>query len=302
VRIWLTGANGSLGSEVLKEIQSRFHTSELFYPNSKELDLLNSDAVNQYVKKIKPTHVVHLAAKVFGIAGHLEHPNLSYKVNTKIDSNLFHALEPNPPEWIFYASTVAAYGYPYAELPLKEEQLLDGSPHLSELGYSLAKREAIKLLEQFDARHQTKFTYGCLTNLYGSEDRNMCGKGHVIVSLIEKAKLAAKNKQKFEVWGSGKASRDFLSSEDAAKIICELFDKNTGVINIATGKEIKIEFIAQTLVNALSLDQGYIFTGDMEGLPNRFCSIEKLMKYSQHISKLDAKNRLSTYLIESVKK
>jgi len=130
----------------------------------------------------------------------------------------------------------------------------------------------------------------------------LSGKGHVIVSLIQKAKLAAKNKQKLEVWGSGNASRDFLSTEDAAKIICELFDKNTGVINIATGKEIKIEFIAQTLTNALSLDQGYIFTGDMEGLPNRFCSIEKLMKYSQHISKLDAKNRLSTYLIESVKK
>jgi GDP-L-fucose synthase len=301
VRIWLTGANGSLGSEVLKEIQSRFHTSKVFYTNSKEIDLLDLDAVNDYVKKIKPTHVIHLAAKVFGIAGHQEHPDLSYNINSKIDSNLFRALENNPPEWIFYASTVAAYGYPYAELPLKEEHLLDGSPHLSELGYSLAKREAIKLLEEISKRHQTKFTYGCLTNLYGNEDRNMNGKGHVIVSLIEKAKLAAKNKQKLEVWGSGKASRDFLSTEDAAMIICELFDKDTGVINIATGQEITIEFIAQTLVNALFLEQGYEFTGYMEGLPNRFCNIEKLMKYSKHVLKLDANDRLRTYLIESVK-
>ena len=302
MRIWLTGANGSLGSEVLKEIQSRFHTSKVFYTNSKEIDLLDLDAVNDYVKKIKPTHVVHLAAKVFGIAGHQEHPDLSYNINSKIDLNLFRALENNPPEWIFYASTVAAYGYPYAKLPLKEEQLLDGSPHLSELGYSLAKREAIKLLEQFSTRHQTKFTYGCLTNLYGSEDRNMSGKGHVIVSLIEKAKLAAKNKQKLEVWGSGNASRDFLSTEDAAMIICELFDKDTGIINIATGQEITIEFIAQTLAKALFLEQGYEFTGYMEGLPNRFCNIEKLMKYSKHVSKLDANDRLRTYLIKSVKK
>jgi GDP-L-fucose synthase len=301
VRIWLTGANGSLGSEVLKEIQLRFHTSEVFYANSKELDLLASDAVNAYVKKIRPTHVLHLAAKVFGIAGHLEHPDLSYNINSKIDSNLFRALENHPPEWIFYASTVAAYGYPYAELPLTEERLLDGSPHLSELGYSLAKREAIKLLEEISKRHQTKFTYGCLTNLYGNKDRNMNGKGHVIVSLIEKAKLAAKNKQKLEVWGSGNASRDFLSTEDAAMIICDLFDKDTGVINIATGQEITIEFIAQTLVNELFLEQGYEFTGQMEGLTNRFCNIEKLMKYSKHVSKFDAKDRLYTYLIESVK-
>ena len=92
MRIWLTGANGSLGSEVLREIQSNFQTSEIFYQTSKELDLLNSVAVNEYVNRIKPTHVVHLAAKVFGIAGHLEHPDLSYNINSEIDLNLFQAL------------------------------------------------------------------------------------------------------------------------------------------------------------------------------------------------------------------
>jgi GDP-L-fucose synthase len=301
VRIWVTGANGSLGSEVLKEIQSNFQTSAIFHQTSKELDLLDSDVVNEYVKKIKPTHVVHLAAKVFGIAGHLEHPDLSYNINSKIDSNLFHALEVNPPEWIFYASTVAAYGHPYTKLPLKEEHLLTGKPHLSEMGYSLAKREGIKFLQQISEKHQTKFTYGCLTNLYGHEDRNMSGKGHVVVSLIEKSKLAARNDQKLEVWGSGKASRDFLSTNDAAKIICELFGKDAGVLNIATGQEITIEFIAQTLSEALDLSQGYEFTGDMEGLSNRYCDIGKLKKYSKHILNLDAKEILRRFLIEKVK-
>ena len=301
MRIWLTGANGSLGSEVLKEIQSNFQTSEIFHQTSKELDLLNSVAVNEYVNRIKPTHVVHLAAKVFGIVGHLEHPDLSYNINSEIDLNLFQALEVNPPEWIFYASTVAAYGHPYTELPLKEEHLFTGSPHLSEVGYSLAKREAIKLLQQISQKHQTKFTYGCLTNLYGSGDRNMSGKGHVVVSLIEKSKIASRNDQKLEVWGSGKASRDFLSTNDAAKIICELFGNDTGVLNIATGQEISIEFIAQTLSKALALSQGYEFTGEMEGLANRYCDIEKLKKYSKHILNLDAKESLRTFLVESVK-
>ena len=301
MKIWLTGAKGSLGSEIQKEIQSNFKTSEIFHQTSKELDLLDSGAVNDYVKRIKPTHVVHLAAKVFGIAGHLEHPDLSYNTNSKIDSNLFQALEVNPPEWIFYASTVAAYGHPYTELPLKEEHFLKGSPHSSEMGYSLAKREAIKLLQQISEKHQTNFTYGCLTNLYGSQDRNMSGKGHVVVSLIEKSKIAAKNDQKLQVWGSGKASRDFLNTNDAAKIICELFGNNTGVLNIATGQEITIEFIAQTLSEALNLSQGYEFTGDMEGLSNRYCDIGKLKKYSKHILNLDAKESLRRFLIENVK-
>ncbi len=302
MRIWVTGATGSLGSEILNEAKTIFPYSEIFFRNSKELNLLNPSAVNEYVEKIRPTHVVHLAAKVFGIGGHKENPHLCHSINSQIDSNLFQALNLHPPEWMFYSSTVAAYGYPYTNLPLKEEHLLNGKPHSSELGYSLAKRQALKLLEQINKKHNTKFTYGCLTNLYGNEDRNIDGKGHVIVSLIEKARLAAKNDQILKVWGTGKASRDFLSTRDAARIIFELFGTNTGVINIATGHEIQIEYIAQVLTESHKLKKGYEFTGEMEGLPNRVCSIEKLKTYSKHVQQLDATDRLRLHLTESIKK
>ncbi len=301
MKIWVTGATGSLGSEILNEAKISFPNSEIFFKNSKELDLLNPSAVIEYVEKVKPTHVVHLAAKVFGIGGHKENPNLCYSINSRIDANLFQALNLYPPEWIFYSSTVAAYGYPYTNLPLKEEHLLNGKPHSSELGYSLAKREALKLLEQIYKKHYTNFTYGCLTNLYGSEDRNIDGKGHVIVSLIERARLAAKNDQKLKVWGTRKASRDFLNTKDAARIIFELLGTNTGVINIATGQEIHIEYIAQVLCESLELKKGYEFTGKMEGLLNRVCSIEKLKTYSKHVQQLDATDRLRLHLLQSTK-
>jgi GDP-L-fucose synthase len=202
---------------------------------------------------------------------------------------------------MFYSSTVAAYGYPYENLPLREEHLLNGRPHSSELGYALAKREALKLLEQFSEKHRTKYTYGCITNLYGSKDRNIDGTGHVVVSLIEKARLAAKNNQKLEVWGTGKASRDFLSTKDAAKIVFELFGKNTGVVNIATGQAINVEYIAQVLSETLKLKKGYEFTGEMEGLTTRVCSTEKLEKYSKYVNQLDATESLRSHLIQRAK-
>jgi len=175
-----------------------------------------------------------------------------------------------------------------------------GQPHTSELGYALAKREALKLLEKLKQKHETTYSYGLITNLYGKNDRFLDGKGHVVVSLLTKAKIASKQKKQLEVWGTGKATRDFLHTEDAAQIICELVNQDTGIVNIATGQEISIEFIAQSLSQVFELDLGYRFTGELEGLSNRVCSIEKLNQYSKFVSTINAPSRLKEYLKSNV--
>jgi GDP-L-fucose synthase len=300
VKIWLTGSSGSLGSCIKRELDQSCADFKLLHPKRGELELLNAQSVKNYVELNKPTHVFHLAATVFGLAGHLEKPDESYIKNKKIDENILDALLLYPPKWIFYAGTVASYGYPFAELPLIEENLMVGQPHKSELGYALAKREALKLLEKLKQKHETKYTYGLITNLYGKDDRFLDGKGHVVVSLLTKAKIASQQKKQLEVWGSGKATRDFLHTEDAAKIICELIDQDTGIVNIATGQEISIEFIAQVLSKTFELDLGYRFTGALEGLSNRVCSIDKLNRYSKFVSTINAQSKLVEYLKSNV--
>lgn len=295
MRIWVTGANGSLGKSLIESLKSAGYPS-ILAPSRGELDLTNLSAVEAFVTKEKPTHVFHLAAQVFGISGHQQHPEASLLTNTLIDHSVFGALFKSPPQWIYYSSTVAAYGYPYLKLPLEESDFLVGQPHVSEFGYAVSKRFAINYLELLNQLHETAYVYGLTTNLFGSGDRFLEGRGHVVVSLLEKAKLAKLESKPLEVWGTGSASRDFLSTTDAAKIIMSLVNVNAGVLNIASGVEISISEIAEYIVEAFGL-KAFEFVGVNEGITNRVCSVSKLRRFSQMVDGLDVKQRLRNEIL-----
>jgi GDP-L-fucose synthase len=80
-------------------------------------------------------------------------------------------------------------------------------------------------------------------NLYGPGDKFDLEDSHVIPALIIKYLTAVNNGDKVvEAWGTGKASREFLYVEDAARAIVlatEKYDKPEPV-NIGAGREISI--------------------------------------------------------------
>ena len=279
VKIWVTGGSGSLGQELIKKLELGNHGPILLVPTRKELDLTNKNAVREYVASHKPTHVFHLAAKVFGIGGHKENPDASMLENTSIDFAVFSALLEYPPQWVYYSSTVAAYGYPYQSLPLVEKDWLVGNPHASELGYSMSKREGLDYLEKLHTLFETKYVYGLCTNLFGSGDRFLEGRGHVIISLLEKAAKIYKSQVPLEVWGDGTASRDFLSTQAASTILTDLMNKHVGIVNIASGLELSIEEIADKIAIEFGILEGIKFIGINQGVTRRVCSIEKLNNY-----------------------
>lgn len=292
MKIWITGASGSLGQELVKKLEATFPNVVLLAPTRAELNLSNNKAVRNYLFTHQPTHVFHLAAKVFGIAGHKEQPAASLIENTLIDHSIFSALLDFPPEWVYYSSTVAAYGYPYRSLPLDEIDWLNGIPHESEMGYGLAKRYGLSYLEMLHSINGTKFAYGLTTNLFGSGDRFLGGRGHVIISLLEKANIAYKTNTTLEVWGDGSASRDFLSTKSASEIIVDLVDKHTGIVNIASGQEIPIRDIAEEVKSVFEISKEVRFTGINQGITQRTCSTEKLRKYSNILKKIDSRSEL----------
>ena len=292
MKIWITGAGGSLGSELKVQLQVRFPEVEILSPTSSELDLTRADQVSNFISANKPTHVFHLAARVFGIAGHLQNPAASYFENSLIDINVLTGLKNHPPLWVYYSSTVATYGYPFETSPLQEEIWNVGTPHESEYGYAMSKRHAFTTLELLQKENGTKFVYGLTTNLFGKGDRFLSGRGHVVISLLEKAKIARKSDQILEVWGDGTASRDFLSTYDASRILIDLIDQNIGVVNIASGQEIFIKDIADKLVADFQLKKGLEFVGINQGISNRVCSIDKIIQFSSHVQNVDSKTAL----------
>lgn len=292
MKIWITGGSGSLGRALISALTSQFPVAEILSPSRNELDLSRPESVLSFVESAKPTHVYHLAAKVFGIGGHTANPSSSLLENTLIDYAVFDALLSFPPDWVYYSSTVAAYGYPYSRIPLREEDWLLGAPHLSEYGYAMAKRHALSYLRILERTYNTKFVYGLTTNLFGTADRFLEGKGHVVISLLERARLSTERGTGLDVWGTGSATRDFLSVTDAAEILVELIGVNAGVLNIASGVEISIRTLAELIVDSFNIHQGLTFTGDREGITSRVCDISKLRQYSSSVQKVDSLSAL----------
>jgi GDP-L-fucose synthase len=292
VKIWVTGAAGSLGQELVKTLGISHPDAILLAPSRAELDLSDKEAVREYVSLNHPTHVFHLAAKVFGIAGHKEQPSSSLIENTLIDYSVFSALIEFPPEWVYYSSTVAAYGYPYKNLPLNEDDWLSANPHESEMGYAFSKRHGLSYLEILHLTNGTKFVYGLTTNMFGSGDRFLEGRGHVVISLLEKAAKNVDTDTPLEVWGDGTASRDFLSTKTASRLIIDLIDTHAGVVNIASGQEIYIKEIAIEIAKEFGLNKGVEFIGINQGITRRVCSIENLVSLVDSANEINSKDEL----------
>ena len=292
MKIWVTGAAGSLGYELVNTLGVSHPDAILLAPSRAELDLSDKESVREYVSLNHPTHVFHLAAKVFGIGGHKEQPSSSLIENTLIDYSVFSALIEFPPEWVYYSSTVAAYGYPYKKLPLSEDDWLSGNPHENEMGYAFSKRHGLSYLEVLQSTNGTKFVYGLTTNLFGSGDRFLEGRGHVVISLLEKAAKNVDTDTPLEVWGNGTASRDFLSTKTASRLLIDLIDTHAGVVNVASGQEIYIKEIAVEIAREFGLNKGVEFVGFNQGVTRRVCSIKKLASLIDSAHKINSKDEL----------
>jgi GDP-L-fucose synthase len=94
-------------------------------------------------------------------------------------------------------------------------------------------------------------------NLYGPRDNFDFESSHVIPALIRKFTEAVKNnKREVAVWGTGKASREFLYVEDAARGIILATEKynKPEPINIGAGSEIKIKDLVELIAELTGFD------------------------------------------------
>jgi GDP-L-fucose synthase len=150
-----------------------------------------------------------------------------------------------------YVALATICAYPkFTPVPFKEENLWNGYPEETNAPYGLAKK--MQLVQGAAYRAQYGFNSICLfpVNLYGPGDNFNPKSSHVIPALIKKF-VDAKDAGETEVvvWGTGKASREFLYVEDAADGIIkatENYNKSEPV-NLGAGFEITIKDLADLI-------------------------------------------------------
>ena len=218
-KIFVAGANGMVGSAIVRTLKkygygSNLYGGKLLIPDRNELNLLDLNNLENWFLRNKPTIVVLAAAKVGGIIANSKYPADFLLENLKIQTNVIESA------WKFGTRRLLFLGssciYPkFCAQPIKEEYLMQSKLEETNEWYAIAKIAGIKLCEAL--RKQHGFDSICLmpTNLYGPGDNYHPINSHVMASLIAKFSKAKKESKKFvECWGTGKPLREFLHVND----------------------------------------------------------------------------------------
>jgi GDP-L-fucose synthase len=279
-RVVVTGGAGFLGSFLVDELRRR-GAKEIFVPRSKDYDLVDMNAVRALYRDVRPTIVLHLAARVGGIGANRDNPGKFFYENLMMGVQLIEVGRQVGLRKLVALGTICAYPK-HCPVPFKEEDIWSGYPEETNAPYGLAKK---MLLVQSEAyRRQYGFDSVVLfpVNLYGPRDNFDLRTSHVIPALIRKCVEAReRGERKVVVWGTGTASREFLHARDAAEGIlaaAERYDKSEAV-NLGAGFEIQIRELVP-LVARLCRFQGEIVwdPSKPDGQPRRMLDTSRALR------------------------
>ncbi len=266
-----------VGAAIVRKLEGLGY--DIIGKSSKELDLRNQADVHNFFEKEKPQVVVDAAAKVGGIQANQDYPYSFLMDNLQIQNNLIDAaLRHDVKKFIFLGSSCI---YPrLAPQPIKEEFLLTSDLESSNQWYAIAKIAGVKACEAIRKQYGKDFVSLMPTNLYGPHDNFDLKTSHVLPAMIRKfheAKLAGD--QPVQLWGSGKAKREFLHVDDMADAV--LFALNNSLeehlYNVGTGTDLSIQELS-ILIQSIIGHNGEIIwdLSKPEGTPRKLLDVSKL--------------------------
>ena len=247
-RIVVTGGAGFLGSRLMAAFSSHGYRNVSTF-RSDEFDLTQERDVERMIADRKPDAIVHLAAVVGGIGANRMHPGSFFYKNLMMGTLLLeHARRAGVGRFVS-VGTICSYPK-FTPVPFREEDLWNGYPEETNAPYGLAKKMLLVQSQAYRQEYGYDGVNVLLVNLYGPGDNFDPQTSHVIPALIRKCVEAAeKSASSLEVWGTGKATREFLYVEDAAEAIVRAAERLEGSdpVNIGAGMEISIKELAEKI-------------------------------------------------------
>ena len=275
--VLVTGGSGFLGRVVVARLRSVGAT--VIAPRSAEFDLTHPGEAERLLAAMQPHHVIHLAARVGGIGYNQVAPAPLYLDNLLMGTYVIEAARLSPTvEKTTLVGTVCSYPK-FTPVPFMEQSLWDGYPEETNAPYGIAKKAHLIHAQVNAQQYGQQFAYLIPTNLYGPGDKFHPAVSHVIPALMKKCVEAKEaGADKVDVWGTGRASREYLYVEDAAAAIVLAAEHHVGTepINIGNDREVTIRETVETLARLVG------FTGELvwdptkpDGQPRRRVSVSR---------------------------
>jgi len=251
MRTMITGGSGLVGSAIKSD----------YKPSRDYVDLMDINWIIRYITENKIDSIIHCAAKVGGIRANSEHLGEFYYDNIIMNSNLLEAARITGVNKV--VSFMSTCVFPNnAKYPLTPDQIHKGEPHSSNYAYAYAKRMLEVQSRAYRDQYGCNFVTVIPCNIYGPNDNFDLESSHVIPALIRKCFEAKENNTNFEIWGTGKAYREFIYVEDVSKIIewvLHNYDEPTPLI-ISPDEEISIAVLAQEISWRVGFEGNIVYT------------------------------------------
>ncbi len=280
-RVLVTGGHGFLGSFVVERLQA-LGCSSLFTPRSREYDLRHEHDVVRLLADARPDLILHLAAVVGGIGANRDNPGRFLYENLIMGALLMEQARRAGVRKFVTVGTICSYPK-FTQVPFQEDDLWNGYPEETNAPYGLAKKMLLVQGQAYRQQYGFNSIHLLPVNLYGPRDNFDPASSHVIPALIKKCVEAMDNRAPtLPVWGTGRATREFLYAADAADGILLASERYDGAdpVNLGAGFEIAIKDLAELIARLTG------FTGTItwdsskpDGQPRRSLDTSRAEQY-----------------------
>jgi GDP-L-fucose synthase len=276
-RVLVTGGAGFLGKHLVENLIAAGVSSDaLVIPRSRETDLRTWEGCVGAVKGVDV--VIHLAVTGGGIDFNRRHPAETFYDNAVMGIQLMEAARREGADKFVMAGTICSYPK-HTPVPFKETDLWNGYPEETNAPYGLAKKMLLVQGQAYRAQYGFNSIHLLLVNMYGPGDDFDLRDSHVVPALIRKFVEAKESgADEVEVWGTGKASREFLYVADAAegiRLAAERYDGSEPV-NLGAGMEISIKELAETIAEVVGFEGRLRWdTSKPDGQPRRLLDVSR---------------------------
>ena len=267
----VTGGTGLVGSSINANIKL----------SSNDVDLRDWKSTLSIFEELKPKKVIHCAARVGGLGGNMNYKGEYFYDNMMMNLNVLEASRRVGVEKV--VSFMSTCVFPDdVEYPITEKQIHNGEPHNSNYPYAYAKRMVDIQSRAYKEQYGLNYVSVIPTNIYGPNDNFDLHQGHVMPMLIHKCYIAKQNGTDLNVWGTGNALREFIYSEDIAKLsewALDNYDEDEPII-FSPSHEITIRYMVDLIVENLNFKGNVVFdTEKPEGQFRKPSDNSKLKSY-----------------------
>ena len=278
-RVYVAGHRGMVGAAVCRRL-AKDDVEIIIAPRS-DLDLRDTQSVQNWMKEVRPDAVIMAAAKVGGIHANNIYPVNFLLENLMIQNSVISAAHNADVERLLFLGSSCIYPK-MAEQPIEEKALLAGALEATNEPYAIAKIAGVKLVEAYRRQYGRDWISAMPTNLYGPGDNYHPENSHVLPALLcrfHEAKI--RGEETVTIWGTGTPLREFMHVDDLADalIFCLENYSDNQHINIGSGQEVSISDLAVIISKAVGGDFTLKYDATKpDGTPRKLMDSKRLAK------------------------